>query len=129
MSFLLGVENDEFPALRLASLQDIHEALGKLAPVAGAKRPDEKLDFDLSGLGRRETVSLIQMAHIEAERTCGALLHELDYRDKHWDLTTPEGEQKAADEWNATKDAFIARCERKLAELEAEETAQAEARA
>lgn len=129
MSLLLGMINDEVPALRLASNEHIFDSLRLLAPLVKDLDDCYALDFDQSSLGPKGLAFVAQLVRLEAEIICGRLFQEMDYRAKHWDLTTPEGNRKAIEEWDTTCDELINWCARKAAELEVEDAApQAEAR-
>ena len=90
VSVLFGAHTDEIPALRLVSFKDLFDALKALAPFATTNQRCDALDIDTAGLSINEQLQLTSVVHLTAQRACGRLLHELDYRDKNWKASTPE---------------------------------------
>lgn len=81
---------ENISALRLASTDDIFEALKCLVPIAKGDEASEALDIDTANLGVDDQTALLAVLHLIAQRECGRLLNEIEYRDKHWKAKSPE---------------------------------------
>lgn len=114
-AFCISTQTEEIPMLRLVPFNELPEAFDCLAPVA--KGSCDGLDIDFHEIAS-EAATFIATLILSAERACGSLLREIDYRCDTYKAVTPE---EYAEQWGPDFDkvrtAFLENCDAKLAEL------------
>lgn len=113
-AFCTETATKEFPMLRLVSCEELHDALRRLVPVAKGGLADLDIDFDDLA---EDAAYFLPTLQIDAQRAVGGLLNELEYRKKTYGRMAPE---EYADVYGRdsekVRSAFLADCDRKLAE-------------
>ena len=110
--------DDDAQMLRLVPSDELLEALTKIVPVA--KGNIAALDIDLEDVGTKphEAGWVVSVLTIEAQRLCGGLLNEMEYREKTYKkLSDDEYADRYGSECDDILEAFQADCQRRLEEV------------
>ncbi len=108
---------DDASMLRLVSPDELMGALTSLAPIA--KGNITVLDIDWGDFVKtHEAGWVISVLTIEAQRLCGGILHEIEYREKTYkDLPDDEYADRYDSECDEILEAFQADCQRRLEDV------------
>ncbi len=115
VAFCISTMTKEIPMLRLVPSGEFSDAIGCLAPVA--KGDLGGLDIDYNDIGS-EAMYLTATLTIDAQRACGALLRELNYRrDASKGSSLEEYAEQHGQDFDRVIAAFLENCDAKLPEL------------